>query len=116
MKINARELTAEASYKLMTGIIVPRPIAWVTTISPRGVVNLAPFSHFTFVAPKPPMVAISVGRKAGVEKDTGRNVMANEEFVVHIADVALAIRALSAENSFLMTHQTISSLHIVKEK
>ncbi|QCK84506.1 flavin reductase family protein [Phreatobacter aquaticus] len=84
--IEPKDLGAEACYRLLTGLVVPRPIAWVTTLSADGVVNLAPFSHFTFVSPKPPMLAISVGQKAGVYKDTARNIMASEEFVVHIAD------------------------------
>lgn len=85
MIVDTRVLSAEACYKLMTGVVVPRPIAWVTTVSSGGVVNLAPFSHFTFVAPKPPMVAISIGRKGEGMKDTARNILDNEEFVVHIA-------------------------------
>ena len=84
MRIDPNELPAEACYKLMTGVIVPRPIAWVTTINAAGVVNLAPFSHFTFVSPKPPMVCLSIGRKGNVYKDTARNILASEEFVVHI--------------------------------
>lgn len=84
--IQAKDLAAEACYRLLTGLVVPRPIAWVTTVSGNGTVNLAPFSHFTFVSPKPPMLAISVGQKAGVYKDTAKNIMASEEFVVHIAD------------------------------
>ena len=78
-------LTAEDAYKLMIGVVVPRPIAWVTTLSPGGVVNLAPFSAFTFVAPEPPMIAISIGRRGGKLKDTARNVMCGEAFVVNIA-------------------------------
>ena len=74
-------------YRLMTGIVVPRPIAWVTSLSGGGVLNLAPFSAFTFVSPKPPMLAISVGRKAGIYKDTAHNILDNEEYVVHIADI-----------------------------
>lgn len=86
MHIDPTSLDAEQSYKLLTGIVVPRPIAWVTTMSDAGVVNLAPFSAFTFVSPKPPMLAISVGHKAGVYKDTARNILCREEYVVHIAD------------------------------
>lgn len=89
MRIEASELDAQRSYRLITGLVVPRPIAWVSTISEAGLVNLAPFSAFTFVSPKPPMLAISVGHKAGVYKDTARNILATEEFVVHIADHAL---------------------------
>ena len=86
MDINASTLGIEATYKLLTGIVVPRPIAWVTTLSPGGVVNLAPFSAFTFVSHQPPMVGINVGRKAGVMKDTANNIHATGEFVVNIPD------------------------------
>ena len=89
MRIDPAELGAERIYRLMTGIVVPRPIAWVTSLSAKGVLNLAPFSAFTFVSQKPPMLAISVGRKAGVYKDTAHNILLNEEYVVHIADTAL---------------------------
>jgi flavin reductase (DIM6/NTAB) family NADH-FMN oxidoreductase RutF len=89
MQLDPQTLAAEAAYKLLTGIVVPRPVAWVTTVSTVGVVNLAPFSAFTFVSPKPPMLAISVGHKAGTYKDTARNILATEEFVIHIADRAL---------------------------
>lgn len=83
--VDPSTLDPESAYKLLIGAVVPRPIAWVTTLSPKGGVNLAPFSAFTFVAPKPPMLAISVGRKAGLYKDTARNILVEEEFVVHIA-------------------------------
>jgi len=86
MELVADALSPEATYKLLTGIVVPRPIAWVTTLAPDGHVNLAPFSAFTFVSSKPPMVGINVGRKAGVMKDTGRHIHAMREFVVNIAD------------------------------
>lgn len=86
MRILPAELGPEETYKLMTGVVVPRPIAWVTSVSADGAANLAPFSCFTFVSNKPPMVGINVGRKAGELKDTGRNVHERGEFVVHVAD------------------------------
>ena len=86
MDITASSLGPEAIYRLLTGIVVPRPIAWITTLAPDGHVNLAPFSAFTFVSNKPPMIGINVGRKAGQMKDTARNIHASEEFVVNIAD------------------------------
>jgi flavin reductase (DIM6/NTAB) family NADH-FMN oxidoreductase RutF len=89
MQIDPSDLGAERIYRLMTGIVVPRPIAWVTSLSRKGVLNLAPFSAFTFVSPKPPMLAISVGRKAGVYKDTARNILDSCEYVIHIADTPL---------------------------
>ncbi len=85
MQLDPATLAAEQSYRLLTGVVVPRPIAWVTTRSDQGTVNLAPFSAFTFVSPKPPMLAISIGHKAGVYKDTARNILNREAFVVHIA-------------------------------
>jgi flavin reductase (DIM6/NTAB) family NADH-FMN oxidoreductase RutF len=99
MQLDPTTLGAEEAYRLITGIVVPRPIAWVSTLSSKGVVNLAPFSAFTFVSPKPPMLAISVGRKAGVYKDTAHNILSTEEFVVHIADSTLmtAVHDSSAE-------------------
>ena len=100
MRIDPAYLDAESAYRLITGIVVPRPIAWVTSLSGSGVLNLAPFSAFTFVSPKPPMLAISVGRKAGVYKDTAHNILNNEEYVVHIADSNLmkAVHESSTEH------------------
>lgn len=89
MRIDPSELGAEQAYRLLTGIVVPRPIAWVSSLSETGGVNLAPFSTFTFVSPKPPMLAFSVGRRGGVYKDTARNILKSEEYVVHIADTSL---------------------------
>ncbi|WNR47159.1 flavin reductase family protein [Paenibacillus roseipurpureus] len=74
------------NYKLLIGSIIPRPIAFVTTLSKEGVLNAAPFSYFTIVTANPPMVAVSVQRKGGVRKDTSRNAVDSGEFVVHISD------------------------------
>lgn len=100
MQIDPGDLGAERIYRLMTGIVVPRPIAWVTSLSRKGVLNLAPFSAFTFVSQKPPMLAISVGRKRGTYKDTAQNILNNEEYVVHIADSSLmnAVHESSTEH------------------
>jgi flavin reductase (DIM6/NTAB) family NADH-FMN oxidoreductase RutF len=86
MEIHANTLGPEETYRLMTGVVVPRPIAWVTTLSKDGVINLAPFSCFTFVSNKPPMVGVNIGRKAGMRKDTGRNIRDMGEFVVNVGD------------------------------
>lgn len=89
MKILASSLSPEQTYKLMTGIVVPRPIAWITSVSGQGVVNLAPFSCYTIVSNKPPMLGVNIGRKAGTRKDTGRNILENKAFVVNIANEEL---------------------------
>jgi|SRR5690625_552835 len=86
MKISTATLSPEQTYKLMTGIVVPRPIAWITTQSDGGVLNVAPFSCYTIVSNKPPMIGVNIGRKAGVRKDTGKNIHESKEFVVNIAN------------------------------
>jgi flavin reductase (DIM6/NTAB) family NADH-FMN oxidoreductase RutF len=100
MRLDPADYGAEKTYRLLTGIVVPRPIAWVTSLSGSGILNLAPFSAFTFVSPKPPMLAISVGAKGEIYKDTAHNILANQEYVIHIADTALmnAVHESSAEH------------------
>jgi flavin reductase (DIM6/NTAB) family NADH-FMN oxidoreductase RutF len=100
MRIDPAYLDPETAYRLITGVVVPRPIAWVTSLSATGVLNLAPFSAFMFVAPKPPMLAISVGRKGNIYKDTAQNILNNEEYVIHIADSSLmnAVHESSTEH------------------
>lgn len=91
MKIVASSLSPEQTYKLMTGIVVPRPIAWITTQSDSGVINVAPFSCYTIVSNKPPMIGVNIGRKASVRKDTGKNIHDTKEFVVNIANEDLLL-------------------------
>ncbi|WP_341894379.1 flavin reductase family protein [Ferrovibrio terrae] len=88
-EIRSADLTGEAAYKLLCGIVVPRPVAWVSTRSVTGVSNLAPFSCFTFVSHTPPMLGISIGRRPNGLKDTARNIHETREFVVHISDETL---------------------------
>lgn len=89
MQIDPSDMGAERIYRLMTGIVVPRPIAWVSSLSSKRILNLAPFSAFTFVSQQPPMLAISVGRKGDNYKDTAHNILDTEEYVIHIADTPL---------------------------
>lgn len=73
------------AYRLLTSLIVPRPIAWVCTLEESGSVNLAPFSSFNYVAHSPPMLAININRNEdGSLKDTARNLQANKECVVQM--------------------------------
>ncbi|MBD3921323.1 flavin reductase family protein [Paenibacillus sp. PR3] len=84
--IDPTAITERDNYKLLIGSIIPRPIAFVTTLSEDGVLNAAPFSYFTILTANPPMIAVSVQRKAGERKDTSRNAIAKGEMVVHITD------------------------------
>ena len=80
----ARQSHAE-NYKLLTNLVIPRPIAWVTTLSPGGLVNLAPFSFFNAVSSDPMYVVLGIGRGVGeTPKDTLRNVLDQRELVVNL--------------------------------
>ncbi len=74
------------NYKLLIGSVVPRPIAFVTSLSDEGVLNGAPFSYFSIISSSPPRLSISVQRKDGQMKDTARNSISAGELVVHIVD------------------------------
>ncbi|MEM5314638.1 flavin reductase family protein [Paraburkholderia sp. JHI869] len=92
MIIDPSTQDAAANYKLLIGSILPRAIAWVSTISTDGVANLAPISFFTAVGRKPPMISISMQpRSDGVTlKDTFVNIRDTGEFVVNIPNLELA--------------------------
>jgi flavin reductase (DIM6/NTAB) family NADH-FMN oxidoreductase RutF len=91
MNIDFAALTEYQRYKLMASLIVPRPIALVTTLGADGVVNAAPFSMFNMLGEEPPIVMISVNRlQDGVLKDTAANIARTGEFVVHLADENIA--------------------------
>lgn len=84
MHIDPTQQKERDNYKLMIGSIIPRPIAFITSQSEEGVVNAAPFSYFNIVTSNPPMISVSIQRKDGVQKDTARNILQGESFVVHI--------------------------------
>lgn len=85
MEIDAATLDRATTYKLMTGSIVPRPVAWITTRSEQGIVNAAPFSAYTLISPDPPLVVFHSSRKNG-DKDSVRNIRATAQFVVNVAN------------------------------
>jgi flavin reductase (DIM6/NTAB) family NADH-FMN oxidoreductase RutF len=90
MKIHAEDLSMSEAYRLLISIVVPRPIALVSTQSPEGVRNLAPFSFFNAVCSTPPVVSLALVRRDGAKKDTLRNIEATAEFVVNIVEEAIA--------------------------
>ena len=90
MEMDARSLGHEAIYKLMIGSVVPRPIAWLTTISPSGLVNAAPFSAYTMVSTRPAIVIVNCARRSTVSKDTARNAEATGGFVLNVLSEDLA--------------------------
>lgn len=85
-KIDPAQLSERENYKFLTGSIIPRPVAFVTTISGTGILNAAPFSYFNIVSSNPPMISLSIQRQDGKMKDTARNAEAKSAFVIHISD------------------------------
>jgi len=87
MEIDLESLSAHQRYKLMASLIVPRPIALITTLNETGLANAAPFSLFNMVGEDPPIVMVSVNaREDGALKDTAVNIVRSREFVVHMTD------------------------------
>ena len=87
MEYAPSELSQRERYKVLSSFVLPRPIAWVTTLGPTGVVNAAPFSMFNMLGEEPPIVMISVNRlQDNALKDTAANITRTGEFVVHLAD------------------------------
>jgi flavin reductase (DIM6/NTAB) family NADH-FMN oxidoreductase RutF len=82
---------ADRAYPLLASLVTPRPIAFVTTLSPDGKINAAPFSFFNLMGGDPPICAFAPGdRDDGTPKDTAINVRATHEFVVNLVDEAIA--------------------------
>lgn len=90
MKIDPSQHSAAENYKLLTNLVVPRPIAWVTSLNKSGTINLAPFSFFNAVSGEPLFIVVSVGyRDNESQKDTARNVLESGEFVVNMVNEGL---------------------------
>jgi len=89
--VDASELPGRRAYRLLVDCVVPRPIAWVSTVDGAGAANLAPFSFFQAVGAEPPSVIVSIGRhRGGAFKDTGVNLRATGECVVNVVTDELA--------------------------
>ncbi|MBG9447724.1 flavin reductase [Cytobacillus firmus] len=127
MEFTPSKLGEKDVYKLLTGSVVPRPIAWVSTVSEEGDLNLAPFSFFTVASRNPPMLCISigpgVGDREGTEKDTLVNIRATKEFVINVVPAPLgnsmqksAENLPSDANEFAIAELTPAESHIVVPK
>ncbi|HEX6247557.1 MAG TPA: flavin reductase family protein [Nocardioidaceae bacterium] len=98
-------------YRLLTAVVVPRPIAWVSTVSTDGIVNLAPHSFYTVACARPPIVQFSsVGRK-----DTLHNVLATGEFVVNLAPATLLDQVNNSAARFAPDDSEVEALGIRME-
>jgi flavin reductase (DIM6/NTAB) family NADH-FMN oxidoreductase RutF len=101
MLLDFSALSAPVAYQWMSTTILPRPIAWVSTVSPEGGTNLAPFSFFQGVTANPPtLMFVPVNNREGRKKDTVRNIELVPEFVVNLVPHRLA-EAMNATASLL---------------
>ena len=90
MRFDSDETNPDVLYRLLAATVVPRPIAWVSTKSPDGTLNAAPFSFFNVMGDDPPILAIGITRGRQGMKDTARNIEETGAFVVNLVPEALA--------------------------
>ena len=102
MKVDPSKISFSDTHKLMIGSIVPRPIAFVSTVSKQGVHNIAPFSYFNGVCSKPPTIMFAPARRGwdGKEKDTLKNIRDSNEFVVNIVSESFAEQMVMCSTDF----------------
>src|SRR5579862_320464 len=91
MELDLEGQWADRAYPILASLVTPRPIAFVTTVSPDGRINAAPFSFFNLLGADPPILAFAPGdRDDGTPKDTARNIRLTHEFVVNLVDESIA--------------------------
>ena len=100
MLLDPRQMSNADVYRLLISVVVPRPIAFVSTVSAAGALNVAPYSYFNAITNLPPLLGISINRRGGVPKDTLRNIEQTGEFVVNTVDEALGARMVEASGDW----------------
>ena len=99
------DIPEQHRYKFMIGTVVPRPIALISTQSTDGVLNIAPFSYFNIVTHRPMILSVSIARKAGVMKDTARNIVETGVANVQVVDMD-AVQDANATAAPLDKHES----------
>jgi len=100
MQFESNKTDPSVLYKLLTGIIIPRPIGWISTIDSNGINNLAPFSYFNMVSSDPPCVMFSTRRDNNKNKDTLNNVLQNGQFVVNLVTLEVVEQMNATSEAF----------------
>ena len=100
MILDPKAVPPAAVHQFLIGVVVPRPIAFVSTANREGRPNVAPFSFFNAISSRPPLVGIAIGRRGDGPKDTLRNIRDTGNFVVNLVDEALGSRAVQASGDW----------------
>ncbi len=101
MEIDFKSVAPSERYQFLTHVVVPRPIAWVTTVNEAGEVNAAPFSFFNVFGSDPAIVALGIGKRSdGTPKDTVRNIESGGEFVINLVTESLAKRMVQTSYEY----------------
>lgn len=105
MLIDTSETSPRDLYRLLIGVVVPRPIAWISTVSKDGINNLAPFSFFNVFSANPPILGVGIGSKSQpdgkiVAKDTYQNIIDTKQFVVNVVSYPLAEKMNHSSGEF----------------
>jgi flavin reductase (DIM6/NTAB) family NADH-FMN oxidoreductase RutF len=98
--LDPNSIAPAALYQFMISVVVPRPIAFVSTVSEAGRLNVAPFSYFNPLTNQPPLLGISINRRRDERKDTLRNVESTGEFVVNVVTEAIAERMVLTSGEY----------------
>lgn len=99
MILDPQTLSASAVYRFLIGVIVPRPIAFVSTIGSHGA-NVAPFSYFMPIGSRPPLLGVSIGLREGEVKDTLANIRETGDFVINVVNEPIAERMVRASGDW----------------
>ena len=117
MQITLADLTPSQRYYLTSGLVVPRPIAWITTLNEEGSVNAAPFSYFQLMGENPPLCVLGIGRRDdGRPKDTLANVRRTREFVINLVTEENAELMNLSATDFPTGMSEVEALRLATEK
>ena len=123
MQISVKDTDSGVLYKLLTGLVIPRPIGWISTVDENGINNLAPFSFFNVVGEDPPHVMFSTVRTGDKNKDTLNNVLANKQFAVNLVTEEVVVQMNTTSNAvenavdeFQLANLTPISCELIKPK
>lgn len=100
MIVDPQSISPGSMYRFMIGVVVPRPIAFVSTTNAQGRFNVAPFSYFNALTNRPPLLGVSINLRAGTPKDTLRNIRETGEFVVNIVNEDLFARMVQTSGDW----------------